>query len=173
MLLDRVVIKRNTVTRTHIRRWRTRAPARAEARLNASVCICACALVRARVRERVAMSSRTKRVDVCEECKVRGRRGSKRANRALRHSRRKEVMCNNARPAHALRSLPDNNCKGVWSISRGLPKNTTIRRTSANDQFVGHLCNSSCIFSTGDFRVRMSLFEILDLGENRCFWNSL
>ncbi|KYM78002.1 hypothetical protein ALC53_11469 [Atta colombica] len=44
------------------------------------------------------MSSRTKRVDVCEECKVRGRRGSKRVNRALRHSRRKEVMCNNARP---------------------------------------------------------------------------
>jgi len=93
-----VVIKRNTVTRTHIRWWRTRALARAEARLNASVFVSACALVRARVRERVAMSSRTKRVDVCEECKVRGRRGSKRVNRALRHSRRKEVMCNNARP---------------------------------------------------------------------------
>lgn len=86
-----VVIKRNTVTRTHIRRWRTRAPARAKARLNASVCVCACALVRARVRERVAMSSRTKRVDVCEECKVRGCRGSKRANRALRYTDGKKL----------------------------------------------------------------------------------
>lgn len=59
------------------------------------------------------MSSRTKRVDVCEECKVRGRRGSKRANRALRYSRRKEIMCNNAQPACALQSLPDNNREGA------------------------------------------------------------
>lgn len=61
------------------------------------VCVCMCVhvhvcmyIVYTRVRERVAVSSRTKRVNVCEECKVRGRRGSKRAYRALQHSRWKK-----------------------------------------------------------------------------------
>lgn len=52
-----------------------------------------CVFVRARVRQRVAMSSRIKRVDVCEECKVRGRRGSKRADRALHNTADGKKLC--------------------------------------------------------------------------------
>lgn len=68
--------------------------------------------VRARVRDGELQCARaSSESDVCEECKVRGRRGPKRVDRASQHIRWEEVMCNNARPMYmhdAATALPDN-----------------------------------------------------------------
>ncbi|KYN12840.1 hypothetical protein ALC57_14905 [Trachymyrmex cornetzi] len=101
--------------------------------------------------------ARTERVDVCEECKVRGRRGSKRVNRALRHSRRKEVMCNNARPMcmHCDRFLiiiakePD---RFRTKSRRTLPHVARARTINLSDTFMYLFCIN------GDFGARERYF---------------